>query len=106
MPRHFYFVNGRAVARLPRYTPPPPAGPEALKWLLRAPYDGYGIDAQRRLWHLPYVTSHGRRRGWQLIRNVVKNGSPTYTVRVDNRPVQVSQRQLRAYCYRNPDFVT
>jgi hypothetical protein len=104
MTRHYFFVNGRRVAQLPAVPVAPPAGVHALKWLLRPPFDGYGIDARRQLWHLPYTTQHGRRRGWQLIRNVVKSGSPTYTLRLDGRPVQRSQRQLRAYCYRNPDW--
>ncbi|MCC3159538.1 hypothetical protein LJ737_20010 [Hymenobacter sp. 15J16-1T3B] len=104
--KHYYFVNGQRVARLPQAKPQPPAGIEQLKWLLRAPYDGYGVDARKRLWHLPYTTAHGRKRGWQLIRNVVKNGYDTYTLRKDGKPVQLSRRQLLGLAYRNPDFVT
>ncbi|MCC3156411.1 hypothetical protein LJ737_04135 [Hymenobacter sp. 15J16-1T3B] len=100
--RQWFIVNGKPAAALPTGVVVPPAGVHELKWLLREPYQHYGVDARKRLWHLPHADAAGRNRPWRQIHFVVKNGYDVFTLRKDGRAVQLSRRQLLKLAYRNP----
>lgn len=89
-----WYTSGR---RLPQtwYEPPsrPPLDSE-IKWRILN-FDNYVIDRWNRLWHEPYTTQHGRRRGWQPIRMVVKSSYAGFTLRKRGKPYWMSTRQLR-----------
>lgn len=81
------------VHRLPQRKVPPPSD-DQIKWEIRG-WPHYCVCCRRHLWHRPYTTSHGRRRGWQLIRKVVKNAYQGFTLRKEDKPYWMSTRQLR-----------
>jgi hypothetical protein len=91
----FDISRGRYIKlrSLPKRKVAPPE-PAQIKWEIEG-WPQYCICCRRHLWHRPYATTHGRRRGWQLIRKIIKNGYGGFTFRKENKPYWMSTRQLR-----------
>lgn len=74
MPKHFLvFVNGvwHRTNRLPVAKVLPP-GEHQVQWLIRG-WEEYVVCDRRRLWRMPHVNAHGRRKNWKEVLLIEKN---------------------------------